>query len=398
MTGKEERLSRTESLSIYIHIPFCVQKCLYCDFLSAPAKPRQRQQYVEALCHEMILTSPEYQNFQVVSVFVGGGTPSVVEAEDMAAVFETLRGYFQLTEDCEITIEVNPGTVTEEKLHAYKKMGINRLSIGLQSANDGELKALGRIHDYRTFADTYALAVRSGFDNINVDLMSAIPLQTKKSYEQTLRTVLALTPPPAHISAYSLIVEEGTPFYEHTPVLPDEEEEREMYKITNDILRKAGYHRYEISNYAREGAECRHNKVYWQRGNYLGFGIGSASLVRNVRWKNQSEIESYVNQLNGRSASDGLPDLREEADVLSREEQMEEFMFLGLRMMQGVYEEDFYRQFGKRFDEVYPGVVEKHVRLGLLVAERSPATHFIRLYLTEKGIDVSNQVFVDFMF
>lgn len=438
----EERLSGQESLSIYIHIPFCVRKCLYCDFLSAPADRQFKERYAEALCHEMILASPEYQHFQVVSVFVGGGTPSVLDVSGMKAIFATLRKSFRLTSDCEITIEVNPGTVTGDKLRAYQEMGINRLSIGLQSANDEELKALGRIHDYQTFEETYTLAVREGFTNINIDLMSAIPLQTLASYERTLQTVLGLTPPPAHISSYSLIVEEGTPFYEHTPALPDEEEERAMYKITDAILKKAGYHRYEISNYAKAGAECRHNQVYWQRGNYLGFGIGSASLVHNVRWKNLSDITSYVNLLrcgektvrtipaenDVRQTKDNtqepvrysLQELREEVTVLSVKEQMEEFMFLGLRMMRGVYEEDFYRQFGKRFDEVYPGVIEKHVRLGLLVAQsgaqgasvrqtpgeqaqtdpayRGAETHFLHLYLTEKGIDVSNQVFVDFMF
>lgn len=398
MTGNEERLSGSESLSVYIHIPFCVRKCLYCDFLSSPADRQLKERYVEALCREMILASPEYRDFQVVSVFVGGGTPSLLEISGMEAILTTLKKSFSLTPDCEITIEANPGTVTGEKLRAYQDMGINRLSIGLQSANDEELKALGRIHDYRTFEETYMLAVSAGFDRINVDLMSAIPLQTKDSYERTLRTVLGLTPPPAHISAYSLIVEEGTPFYEQTPELPDEDEEREMYQMTDVILRGAGYHRYEISNYAKEKAECRHNKVYWQRGNYLGFGIGSASLVRNVRWKNQSDIGSYVNRLQEAASPEALSSLREEVSVLSQEEQMEEFMFLGLRMMRGVYEEDFYRQFGKRFEEVYPGVVEKHVKLGLLVAEHPPDTHFVHLYLTEKGIDVSNQVFVDFMF
>lgn len=398
MTGNEERLSGPESLSIYIHIPFCVRKCLYCDFLSSPADRQLKERYVEALCHEMILASPEYRDFQVVSVFVGGGTPSLLEISGMEAILATLKKCFSLTPDCEITIEVNPGTVTGEKLRAYQDMGINRLSIGLQSANDEELKSLGRIHDYRTFEETYMLAVSTGFDRINVDLMSAIPLQTKASYERTLRTVLGLTPPPAHISAYSLIVEEGTPFYKQTPELPDEDEEREMYQMTGVILQKAGYHRYEISNYAKEKAECRHNKVYWQRGNYLGFGIGSASLVRNVRWKNQSDIRSYVNRLQEAASPEALSFLREEITILSKEEQMEEFMFLGLRMMRGVYEEDFYRQFGKRFDEVYPGVIEKHVKLGLLVAEHHPDTHFVHLYLTEKGIDVSNQVFVDFMF
>lgn len=397
-----------EALSIYIHIPFCVRKCFYCDFLSAPSSRQQQRAYVDALCHEIVLASPEYQKFQVVSVFVGGGTPSVLEAEWMEKILQTLRNSFCLTADCEITIEVNPGTVTRAKMEAYQKAGMNRLSIGLQSANDEELKALGRIHTYEEFVRTYQLAREVGIQNINVDVMSSIPLQTIASYEQTLQTVLSLSPAPEHISSYSLMIEEGTLFYEQTPPLPSEETDRQLYEMTDVILKKAGYHRYEISNYAKEGAECRHNKVYWTRGNYLGFGVGSASLVHEIRWKNSSEISDYVNLLQEkegfteRSAGQVFSLLRKDVTVLSEEEQMEEFMFLGLRMMEGVWEQDFYRQFHKRFEDVYPGVIAKHQKLHLLEAEPcsgkiADQEAFLHVSLTPKGIDVSNQVFVDFM-
>ena len=472
-----------QNLSLYLHIPFCVRKCLYCDFLSGPQSADMQEQYVEALCREIQETSPEYREYQVVSVFIGGGTPSVLLPEQTIRIMETLKSCFTLTDTCEISMEMNPGTVTPEKMNAYRACGINRISIGLQSANDGELKALGRIHTCADFLKAYEMAVEAGFTNINVDLMSAIPEQTLKSYQETLQKVLALQPQPVHISAYSLIVEEGTPFYEQELNLPDEETER----------RNAGYHRYEISNYAKAGKECVHNKVYWQRGNYLGLGIGSASLIQNVRFHNVTDIWSYVNLMLGEnsigneieneienaskecgekfqaekdclknsntekeclkknnagkndlkkenaekeqvekvnaeienvkkdnieknSAEEGnteknniqsgnaaRPDknmigrvkkLREDVQELPIEEQMEEFMFLGLRMMEGVSERSFFKNFGRRFEEVFPGVIEKHEKLGLLEVT---GEEFVHLKLTSHGIDVSNQVFVDFM-
>ena len=370
-----------QNLSLYLHIPFCVRKCLYCDFLSGPQSADVQEQYVEALCREIQETSPEYREYQVVSVFIGGGTPSVLLPEQTIRIMETLKSCFTLTDTCEISMEMNPGTVTPEKMNAYCACGINRISIGLQSANDGELKALGRIHTCADFLKAYEMAVEAGFTNINVDLMSAIPEQTLKSYQETLQKVLALQPQPVHISAYSLIVEEGTPFYEQELNLPDEETERRMYEITDDILRNAGYHRYEISNYAKAGKECVHNKVYWQRGNYLGLGIGSASLIQNVRFHNVTDIWSYVNLMLGENSIgneienaaclhidmvENLKKLKEEVQELPVEEQMEEFMFLGLRMMEGVSERRFFENFGRRFEEVFPGVIEKHEKLGLL--------------------------------
>ena len=398
-----------QNLSLYLHIPFCVRKCLYCDFLSGPQSADVQEQYVEALCREIQETSPEYREYQVVSVFIGGGTPSVLLPEQTIRIMETLKSCFILTNTCEISMEMNPGTVTPEKMNAYRACGINRISIGLQSANDGELKALGRIHTCTDFLKAYEMAVEAGFTNINVDLMSAIPEQTLKSYQETLQKVLALQPQPVHISAYSLIVEEGTPFYEQELNLPDEETERRMYEITDDILREAGYHRYEISNYAKAGKECVHNKVYWQRGNYLGLGIGSASLIQNVRFHNVTDISSYVNLMLGENSIgneienaaclhidmvENLKKLKEEVQELPIEEQMEEFMFLGLRMMEGVSERSFFKIFGRRFEEVFPGVIEKHEKLGLLEV---PGEEFVHLKLTSHGIDVSNQVFVDFM-
>ena len=384
-------------LSIYIHIPFCVRKCLYCDFLSAPASGETMEAYASCLCREIEAAGKLYPDHEVRTVFFGGGTPSILKKERICQIMEALRRAFSLAEDAEITIEVNPGTVDADKLAAYYAAGINRLSIGVQSLQENELQALGRIHSTEDFFQTYSMAIKSGFNNINVDLMSAIPEQTLESCQDTLRQLLSLDRPPSHISAYSLIIEEGTPFYENTPVLPDEEMDRLFYKITNDILKAAGYHRYEISNYAREGCECRHNRVYWEGGEYLGFGIGAASLMQETRFSNIRDLQTYLKLLSG-EAADGpstgqlTEHLRQEVSHLTEREQMEEFMFLGLRLTEGVSKKRFFKTFGKKFTDVYPGISEKLIREGLLVQEGD------RLKLTELGLDVSNRVMAEFLF
>ena len=379
-------------LSIYIHIPFCVRKCLYCDFLSAPADTMAQEKYLHALIREIEREAGQYADYEVQTVFIGGGTPSVIPATWMEKILQTVYSRFQLAKDAEITIEVNPGTVDMEKLTAYHEMGINRLSIGLQSADNEELKQLGRIHSFEDFLQTYEYVIKSGFNNVNVDLMSAIPLQTVESYQNTLEKVLSLEPAPTHISAYSLIIEEGTFFYENTPVLPDEDTDRELYKITNDILRKNGYHRYEISNYAKEGYECRHNKVYWKRGDYVGFGIGAASLVENRRFSNIRDREQYAECMEGAGNA-----IKEQEEILSADEQMEEYMFLGLRLTQGVSKEAFQRTFGRELDEVYPGLVKRLEEQGLMTCKKSAGNQETYLALTEYGLDVSNVVMAEFL-
>lgn len=376
-----------KELSIYVHIPFCVQKCLYCDFLSSPASGEVRARYVDRLVREIREESASYVNYKVKSIFLGGGTPSVLEPIQITGIMNSLRENYSLEKECEITIEVNPGTCWAERADAWRNAGINRVSVGLQSLEDMELKALGRIHSADDFYETYEKLVKTGFNNINIDLMTAIPGQTMESCCKTLRAVTTLNPAPAHISAYSLIIEEGTPFYEKTPVLPDEDTEREMYKITNDILFEAGYHRYEISNFARAGFECRHNKVYWQRGNYAGFGIGAASLVENVRFTNGRNLHKYLES----------GPVKEKRQELSREEQMEEFMFLGLRMTKGIKEREFQKLFGKTVDQVYPGIVDKHMKNGLLRRDFDLLEGEERIMLTDYGIDVSNVVMADFL-
>lgn len=382
-----------KKLAIYIHIPFCVRKCLYCDFLSEPASDETKEQYVQALCREIREERKSYVNYKVETIFLGGGTPSLLSGEQLDRILGTVFDAYQVADDCEISMEVNPGTVTKEKLKAYKRAGVNRLSIGMQSAVEEELQSLGRIHSSEDAFDTYDLAVKTGFNNINIDLMSAIPGQTIESWKESLKRILDLEPAPAHVSAYSLIIEEGTPFFENTPTLPDEDTEREMYKITNDILSEAGYLRYEISNYAKPGFACRHNCTYWERGSYAGFGIGAASLVEQVRFSNTRNLKDYLEKY----LKNATVAIKENRQELSVEEQMEEFMFLGLRMMRGVSAGKFSDLFGKTIEQVYPGIVEKYCRQGLLQKIPEQGSGEVRIALTERGIDVSNVIMADFL-
>lgn len=393
-----------KNLGIYIHIPFCIRKCLYCDFLSAPASEREQSRYVEALCREIATESRRYSDYEVQTVYLGGGTPSLFQGEWTERILETVYLHYHVGEGCEISMEANPGTVTMDKLKGWKRAGINRLSMGLQSAIDAELQALGRIHTWKDFLHSYELAAGAGFENLNVDLMSAIPGQTLISWQESLKRVLALKAAPVHISAYSLIIEEGTPFFENRPELPDEDSEREMYKITNEILSDAGYGRYEISNYARPGCECRHNISCWRRENYAGFGIGAASLVENIRFRNTSDRRAYerfyLEDFPEAAVADEIMAenrIREEKQALSIKEQMEEFMFLGLRMSKGVSGMEFTRCFGRRIDEVYPGVVEEFSKKGLLRRTVDERTGEEWIALTDYGIDISNYVMAEFL-
>ncbi len=384
-------------LSVYVHIPFCVQKCFYCDFLSAPAGEGEKERYIEALLGEMERESCNYVNHQVQTVFIGGGTPSALEEGDIERILCKLRDGFCFAELMEISIEVNPGTVSYEKLRRYREAGINRLSIGMQSADDGELRMLGRIHTWGDGVQTYENARRAGFENINIDVMGALPGQSRTSYEETLRRVIALQ--PEHISAYSLIVEEGTPFFERfgrngdrENLLPTEEEEREMDQLTEKLLGEENYNRYEISNYTKPGHECRHNQVYWRRGDYVGFGLGAASMVGNVRWSNTRDLGRYNDgEADGKRADGKKAVIQENRQVLTIYEQMEEFMFLGLRLTAGVSKTEFYRCFGQRIEEVYGAVLsqleqEKLIKTGGYIQ------------LTPYGRDISNYVMARFLF
>lgn len=378
-------------LELYFHIPFCVRKCLYCDFLSAPADKSVQDAYMEALIRETACRAGEYENYLTDTVFLGGGTPSVVDAGWIEKLLDTVHREFAVSDRAEITMEVNPGTVDSDRLRRYKKAGVNRLSIGLQSADNGELKRIGRIHSWEDFEKTYRLARQAGFANVNVDVMSALPGQNTDSYGNTLQKVLALNPQPEHISSYSLIVEEGTPFFqmqeENRLLLPDEDEERLMYEQTRNILEQAGYIRYEISNYAKEGYECRHNCGYWRRTEYAGFGIGAASLVGETRFQNGNSLSQYLdNPLKCRSA----------VQQLGEDDCMEEFMFLGLRMTAGVSMREFQERFGRSMNEVYREVIRKNCDDGLLYV-RDCTDGDRRVALTKRGLDLSNYVMAQFL-
>lgn len=369
-------------LELYIHVPFCVKKCDYCDFLSGPAGKERQAEYFQALQRE-VASVPDFPDREITTVFIGGGTPSVPDPALIGAVLDQIRNKFFMAPDAEITIEANPGTLYKEKLEDYLEHGVNRLSLGLQSPQNRELKILGRIHTWEEFLESFSLAREAGFSNINIDLMSAIPDQTYEDWKKNLCTVAALE--PEHISAYSLIVEEGTPFWERDLKLPDEDTEYRMYEDTAAILGEYGFHQYEISNYAKKGLECRHNKGYWQRTDYLGLGLGASSLIGHIRFSNTDNMEEYIK--NSRQPEK----IRCDMERLSETDEMAEFMFLGLRMTEGVSMDVFEEYFGKKMESIYGDVLKKHLSIGMLEKKES------RIYLTRKGIHVSNGVMADFL-
>ncbi len=395
-----------ENLELYLHIPFCVRKCAYCDFLSHTPEKGEIEAYVKALKEEITSYKNIFDSCQVSTIFFGGGTPSLLTAEQMKEILDGVRTHFRLEDTAEITMELNPGTATRGNLIGYRSAGVNRLSIGLQSVHDKELKLLGRIHDYQTFLNTYQAAREAGFENINVDLISAIPGQSVESWEESLRTVVGLN--PEHLSAYSLIIEEGTPFYEiygeknqeteqihgekqreEKEKLPSEEEERLMYERTREILAEYGYQQYEISNYAKPGYECRHNLGYWERVPYLGLGTGASSLIRyqgkEYRFHHVTEVEEYIKLA-------GTPEkLVREPEEVVRRAQIEEFMFLGLRKSQGIGKSEFRKRFGVPIEEIYGDILQKQERQGLI------RNGVEQISLTERGMDLSNYVFAQYL-
>ena len=410
-------------VSLYLHLPFCVRKCRYCDFLSGPYDAAVRRRYLRALETEIRLSAETFGNgsLSADTVFLGGGTPSLLDADELAHLMAVLSESFRILPGAEITLECNPGTVGREKLLAFREAGINRLSIGVQSFRDEELKLLGRIHTVEEARQCVLDARWAGFDNISLDLISALPGQNIGQWMESLREAVALA--PEHISAYSLILEDGTPLKEAAlegklPRLPDEDEDRKMYHETRSFLAEHGYHRYEISNYAKKGFESRHNSGYWTGHPYLGFGIGAASFYAGCRWSHTRSMTSYLQALESAGASAGasaksdgeslssaekakghrcqeyaevLESIYEEKEILSEKDRMAEFMFLGLRRMQGVSEAEFLRCFGRTMEEVYGPVLKRYQELHMLQREGG------RIFLTERGIDVSNAVMADFL-
>ena len=379
---------------LYVHIPFCVKKCAYCDFFSHPPTEGERESYAEALLREIKNTDPEGRS--VTSVFFGGGTPSLMGPDLMGRILEALFRRFEIRDDAEISLEANPGTVDLKSLRAFRAMGFSRISLGIQSLEDAELKALGRIHGRKDALEALKAAAAAGFENINADIMTAIPGQSLQSLERTLREVVGTG--VQHISCYSLILEEGTPFYERYPGgsgLPDEDTSVLMDELVRRLLGEVGYGRYEISNYARPGYECRHNLGYWKRTEYLGFGAAAASLIykRDGRYRFTAERDITAYQ---RDAHLPLRERREASEAMRRlttAEEMEEFMFLGLRCTGGVLAGDFRGFFGRDIFDIYGDVINSAKEEGLMGYEASSG----RIFLTERGLEVSNRVMANFL-
>lgn len=376
-------MENKKELSLYIHIPFCKQKCFYCDFPSYASIDYLREDYVKALCKEI---EEKAINYKIKSIFIGGGTPSYLETKEIAKLLKTISK-LDLEEGLEFTMECNPGALAEEKLKTMIDGGVNRISMGLQAVQNSLLKDIGRIHTFKEFTENFNLARKVGFKNINVDLMFGLPNQSFDEWKESLEIISSLN--PEHISAYSLIVEEGTAFYKlwekNKLILPSEEDERRMYSETKEILKAKGYHQYEISNYSKEGYECYHNKVYWESKNYLGVGSASTSFIDGKRIKNIENVKAYI---------DGIMDDKSivlEENENSKEDNIEEFVFMGLRMIEGISKEEFKRRFKLDIYEIYSKEIKKNIENGLLLEVGD------RLKLTEKGIEFSNSVMSDFI-
>ncbi|MBQ8188955.1 MAG: radical SAM family heme chaperone HemW [Lachnospiraceae bacterium] len=426
-------------MELYVHIPFCIKKCKYCDFLSFPADETVKKRYVEALCNEINYSGKalhkilidKKQNLQekcegfwgeneqkaakarktgkieVDTIYFGGGTPTALAADDLVQILQKIKEEFVVNDDAEITFECNPATIDKKGLQKLQKNGVNRLSIGLQSTFDDELELLGRIHNFDDFLRIFEDARAVGFKNLNVDLISALPGQTVEKYKTSIQRLIKLQ--PEHISSYSLILEEGTPFYELYngcfEKLPDEETDREMYHLTKTMLQENGYERYEISNYAKPGFESKHNSGYWKRIPYLGLGLGASSLINNTRYRKKSDLALYL-QIFGMQEKtckfaknekmEIFPnELIEECETLDVVDRMAEFMYLGLRMCKGVSTTDFQREFNMDLWKVYGDVIEKLEKDGLLKVQKG--NNGDRICLSDFGMDVSNYVFEKFI-
>ncbi len=372
-------------VGLYIHIPFCKRKCSYCDFNSGPFSPKDLDRYVSALKKEAALYYESYGKVQLETIFIGGGTPTVLEPQHILEIGDLLERYFDTTALKEFSFEANPESVSLEKAKAFKHIGANRVSIGLQTANDDELFAISRIHDWQTFLNAYRLLRNVGYNNINVDLMIGLPGQTRESYKTSLEKVLALE--PEHISNYGLILEENTPLAKkvdngEAQVLSGEQE-RLLYHEALEILDNRGYKLYEISNFAKDQKYCLHNLNYWRCKEYLALGVGAHGYYSGVRFENEQTLEAYEKTLD----EGKRPILFEEE--LPLREQEKEYVMLGLRMAEGIGIEPYQALFGKNPRYVFEGVIKKYEASGHLKQDRD---HF---WLTSYGMDISNGIIIE---
>lgn len=374
------------SIGIYIHIPFCVSKCAYCDFYSLPEgchREELKERYVSALIRQLKWAKKKYGKLTVSTVFIGGGTPTTLKTEQLVRLIASLKSTFELTRNCEFTVEANPKTFDEEKLSALKKCGVNRLSIGMQSANENELKLLGRTHTFEDTKKTFDLTRKCGFDNVSVDLMYGIPSQTEQSFLRTLEEAIKLS--PEHISVYGLQLENGTPLVKNKDeyVFPDENECVSMYSKGIALLSEAGYKRYEISNFSKDGKECRHNLGYWSQGEYLGFGTGAYSYFDDKRFFCESNVELFCD-------SDSFDALITVDEVLSPDDKVTEFIMLSLRLTDGFSEKELFNR--TRNAELYLKRFEQFIKNGFIKRKNG------RIFFTEKGFNISNTILSEILF
>ena len=378
-----------KELGIYIHIPFCKQKCFYCDFISFPTQQEQIKTYIECVKREIQQRAKQRKEkeYQVTTIYIGGGTPSYIDATYIEELLQEIRKHYRLGKQVEMTVEVNPGTVTEEKLQKYKEAGVNRISIGLQSTCNERLKQIGRIHTYEDFLATYQLVRKIGIQNCNVDLILGLPMQTIKEIEESIQKIIDLN--PEHISTYSLIFEENTILEKKIQTgeykLPEEEQEREMYWLIKKRLEEVGYLHYEISNFAKKGYESKHNSNCWEQKEYLGFGLAAHSYYCNMRFSNTEVLEEYIKNIENMEA------IREIHEIQSKEEKQKEYMLLGLRKIEGVSISKFKQIFIQNPIYLYHTEIEKLVKEELIEVDLD------NIRLTKKGIDLANLVWEEFI-
>ena len=372
---------------VYIHIPFCKQKCIYCDFTSFAGKKEIQERYVQAVIKEIKNWKAKNEFTQIDTIYIGGGTPSVIESKYIVNILETLKS--KITPNCEITIEVNPGTATAQKLEDYKKAGINRLSIGLQSTHNNLLKLLGRIHNFEDFLSTYKLAREIGFQNINVDLMIGLPMQTVQDIKESLEKIISLN--LEHISVYSLIIEENTEMEKLINrgilKLPDENLEREMYWFAKEFLQEHKYNHYEISNFAKKGFESKHNMNCWNQKQYVGFGIAAHSYVDDKRFSNIIDINKYIKNIEGNEYQKNIV-IHEKQDKIDKEK---EFMLLGLRKINGINIQDFKDKFDEDPLELFNRELNRLNKNELIMIKKD------KIQLTNIGLDLANLVWEEFI-
>ncbi len=355
---------------LYVHIPFCVRKCLYCDFVSFPGMENVFDKYIDAVLEE----AKKYEGMEFETVFLGGGTPSVLNCSQLDRLFDGLEKVFSFAENCEASIEANPKTLSDEKMRVLNNHIINRVSVGVQSFNDTELKAMGRIHTSKEALESIELISRY-FDNFNIDIMTSVPFQTSDSLMNTLKTAIGTG--AKHLSCYSLIIEPGTPFYDMYEKgefsLPSDEEDREMYIKLAEFLGCNGYKRYEISNYAREGYECRHNIKYWTTNEYIGLGAAAHSYYNGVRFSNTPDLNSYIGG-----------EFEQEREALTEEDKISEYIMMSMRMSSGLDEDEFYNRFGKNFYDINKNKIDLYTQKGFIKKTENGFA------FTDKGFDVSN--------